>query len=427
MRKFILTVVFLAPILVSAQNYLLTYTPNPDEAMHLETAIRLGIENNTELLRLRQNILITEEKVKEQQFFRYPQISLLATASVYDLETPMVLPEDLGLRLLTPSKSSDDTFFGAGVIATQYLYSGGRISGAIKMAKANLKEEQSRYDTVKNNAILEVKTAFYTLLFSQEKRRAAEDFYNKADSYRKKISLDSWDSLSADSVLERARAGLNKARADETAARLSMTRVLNRELNSPINIKGDLKIVGDGFNLDNLKMRAMEYRPEMRAAIYELAAQDINISLTAAKTYPDIILGASFERVGEDGLSDNNTQASIAVRLPISYSIPSLSKQKKAKQKESYLRRSSIEDMVTIQVAENFDNYRFWQEEVALREESFSRMKNKFIGAEKNARASLGALQALEEFYKTNYSYLDSLKENNIAKARLEWAIGQDL
>lgn len=416
-----------APLFLNAQNYLLTYSPDQGEALRLEAAIRLGIENNTELLRMQQNILITEQRVREQQFFRFPQISLLATASVYNLETPMVLPEDLGLRLLTPDNGDDNVFFGAGVIATQYLYSGGRISGAIKIAKANLKEEQSRYDTVKNNTVLEVKNAFFNLLYAREARAAAQSFFDKAASYRKNLSLSRWDALSADSVAERARAALNAARSEESAARLQMTRALNRELNSPVNIEGELKPEGGEYDIDNLKMRAMEYRPEMRAAIYELAAQDININLSSARTFPDVILGASYERVGEDNLRDTNAQASIAVRLPISYSFASLANQKRVKQKENYLRRASIEDSITLQVAESYDNYAFWREEAVLREAAFTRMKAAFTSAEKNAGVSLSALNALEEFYKTNTSYLNALKENNIARARLEWAIGQDL
>ncbi len=427
MKKLLFILIAVLPCALNAQNYLLTYTPNPGEAMGLENAIRLGIENNTELLRIRQNILITEQKVKENTFFRYPQISLLATASVYNLETPMVLPEDLGLRLLTPDAYKSDTFYGAGITATQYLYSGGRISGAIELSKANLKEEQSRYDTVKNNVILEVKTAFYTLLYAQLALKDAQEFYDKAAALHKKIDSKTWDSVSADAAFERARKNLNAAKTDEQTARLAMTKAVNRELNSPVNILGDLTPEVFDHNLNTLKLRAMENRPEMRAAIYEVAAQDININLTSAKTYPDVILSASFERVGEDGLTDTNTQASVAVRLPISYSLTSLAKQKKARQKESYLKRSSMEDNINVQVAENFDNCSFWSSEVWEREGAYEKLKTKFSQAAKSASVSLSALNALEELYKTRVSYLEAVKENKVAKVRLEWAIGQDL
>ena len=62
-----------------------------------------------------------------------------------------------------------------------------------------------------------------------------------------------------------------------------------------------------------------------------------------------------------------------------------------------------------------------------IREENYENMKAKFDSVLKNYSASPAALTALEEFGKTIFSRLEGIKENNLAKIRLEWSVGQDL
>ena len=119
-----------------------------NDELTLESAIRLGLENNNRFLAARQEIIIAEQKVKEAKFRFLPQLALQGTATWYDLDYPMVLPESVAGRFIPSNNMTDsDTkhqFFGVGVSATQYLYSGGRLRNTLKIAQANLKQAQSK-------------------------------------------------------------------------------------------------------------------------------------------------------------------------------------------------------------------------------------------------------------------------------------------
>lgn len=412
------------------KEYGLKFSSLINDDLSLENAIRLGLENNSEFLSARQEIIIAEQKINEAKFRFLPQFSLQGTATWYDLEYPMVLPDSVANRFLpnTDAVGGKNQFFGAGVTATQYLYSGGRIRGTLKMARANLKQTQSRYETVKNAVVLDIKKSFNNLLYAQEYARLTQTAADLAGQWYARPSGDVWAQIRQRALLGELAARNNQAKYALRKAQTAMLVSLNKELNSTITIKGDFTPVKTDWDLPHLNLWAMEFRPELKSAIYALEADNIAIDLALSKRYPDIILNGSYEQMGADTLEDVNKQVSLAVRLPIPYNFSEQITQKKAEQRKSSLRRAAIEDKIHIQVAESFASMRFWQEEVLSRQTLYRDLKDRIENAGKTAHKQGSApLEALLAFEQTAAGYLEAVLKNRVAKAELEWAIGQDL
>ncbi len=412
------------------KEYGLKFSNLINDDLTLENAIRLGLENNSEFLSARQEIIIAEQKINEAKFRFLPQFSFQGTATWYDLEYPMVLPDAVANRFLpnTDAVGGKNQFFGVGITATQYLYSGGRIRGTLKMARANLKQVQSRYEAVKNAVVLDIKKSFNQLLYAQARARFAQDTVTLAEQWHKRPAGDVWAQIRSRALLADLKAQNNQAKQDVRAAQMAMLVSLNKELNSSITIKGDFSPVKTNWDLPHLNLWAMEFRPELKSAIYALEADNIAIDLALSKRYPDIILNGSYEQMGADTLEDVNKQISLAVRLPIPYNFSEQIAQKKAEQRKSSLRRAAIEDKIHIQVSESFESMRFWQQEVLERQTVYRDLKKQIEQAGKSA-AKTGAapLEALQAFQKTAFGYFEAVRQNRVAKAELEWAIGQDL
>ena len=118
----------------------------------------------------------------------------------------------------------------------------------------------------------------------------------------------------------------------------------------------------------------------------------------------------------------------MAVRLPLPYTFSQQVSQKKAEQKKSTLRRSAIEDKIHVQVASSFEQMRFWQQEVMDRQETYQELTALLDrGAKNSSHNDLASLEARREYLQVGQAYLEALRENHIAKAQLEWAIGKDL
>lgn len=422
----LLLMVFL-PVFAQTE-YGLKFSSLVSDNLTLENAIRLGLENNSDFLTAQQEVIIAEQRVSEAKFRYLPQLSLQGTATWFDLDYPMVLPDSVANRFI-PGKmlNDDERFFGVGITATQYLYSGGRINGTLKLARANLKQVQTRHETVKNQVVLNIKRAFTQLLYAQENVRLTEDIYKRAAAWHRSNG-DLWTQIQNKSLLSQLEYAKAEAQRQVEKARLEMLVSLNKELNSPLSISGSLEPVSVSEDLAHYNLWATEFRPELKSAIYALELDNISIDLALSKRYPDVILNASYEKLGTQNLDDVNKQISLAVRLPIPYNFSSQITQKKAEQRKSELKRSLMEDTIRTQVALSYNNMLFWQQEATTRQQTYQELSALFAKADRNAsKAGTAPLQAALAYLHTTQDYLSALKENHIAKAELEWAIGKDL
>lgn len=413
------------------REYGLRFSSLINDELTLENAIRLGLENNSDFLAAQQEIIIAEQKVKEAKFLFLPQFSLQGTATWYDLDYPMVLPDSVANRFIPNndllSEDMKHQFLGAGISATQYLYAGGRFRNTLKMAEANLKQVQSKYEAVKNATVLNIKKSFFRLLYAQHNVELAEKVQQKAGRYSRSLHTGAWNKIKAQYLLSRLNSLKSEANNELQKAQLAMLVSLNKELNSQIKVRGDFKPVEVELDLPRLNLWAMEFRPELKAAIYALELDNLAIDLALSRRYPDLILTGSYERLGFDNLDDENKQISLAVRLPLPYNLSTQNAQRKAEQKQSTLRRAAIEDSIRVQVAENYADLVFWQAEAISRQQTWRDVQKLLSQAERAAAPDLTALEALDAYYQTGRSYYEAIRQNLTAKAGLEWAIGQDL
>ena len=430
----LLLVLFIAPAVFAQKEYGIKFSSLINDDLTLENAIRLGLENNSDFLAARQEITIAEQKESEAKFMYLPQVSLQGTATWFNLDYPMVLPEAVGNRFLISDdllKLTEDSmknqFYGIGVTATQYLYSGGRISSTLKMAKANLKQAQSKYDTVKNAVVLNIKKAFFNLLYAQEHTKLTEQTAQQAQNFYRTSTLNAWEKIQARAELASLVGARNEAVKELKDAELSMLVALNKELNTHVKVVGSFKPVKTDLDLPHLNLWSMEFRPELKSAIYALELDSLSIDLALSRRYPDIILTGSYEQLGYDNLDSVNRQISLAMRLPLSYNLATQSAQKKAEQTKSTLRRAAIEDKIHVQVARAHADMLFWQTEVLQRQETFNEISKLFSQAQQTAKYGTAPLQALNAYLQTGSAYYTAIRNNLTAKAELEWAIGRDL
>lgn len=436
MKKLLLLIlVFCAAQAAFAQKeYGIKFSSLINDELTLENAIRLGLENNTDFLTARQEIIIAEQKVSEAKFMFFPQVALQGTATWFHLDYPMVLPESVANRFILSDdliRLTDDSyknqFYGVGITATQYLYSGGRMSGALKMARANLKQAQSKYDTVKNAVVLNIKKAFFNLQYAQEYALLTEKASQKATRYYKNSVFSPWERVQARAEWARFTVAQHAALHDLKQAELAMLVALNKELNSHVKVVGAFKPVQVDLDLPHLNLWSMEFRPELKSAIYALELDNLAIDLALSRRYPDVILTGSYEQLGYDNLDAVNKQISLAVRLPFSYNIANQSAQKKAEQRQSTLRRSAIEDKIHVQVAQAHAAMTFWQTEVLTRQETFNDISAQLTKAERTPLSGLSPLRAAQAYLQTGTDYYQAIRNNLTAKAQLEWSIGKDL
>ena len=429
-KKFFVLLCFLTfcASILPAQKYRIKYSADDKDPLSMENAIRLALENNYDLLLTEQDVVIAEQRLKEAKFLYLPQVSVSAGATEYNLDYSTVLPESLGLRLIHPQdKNSHDLFYGVGVLAMQYLYTGGRTSSTVSLANAALKEAMSRYEGVKSSTIYQVKEAFFNYLFLERKKTLIDDILKRAKNVYGKTQLKQLDLILAQAQLASLQSEANIAEEEVTAAHLKLLKTLNKELNSKIIITGDYEFKPIDVDLAKVTLWAMEYRPELKSALYKLEMDNIAVKLSLAKRYPDVMLGASYDRLGNDNLNDENFQVTLALKLPIGYDYGTQVKQKRAEQRQTVLKRAAIEDSIRMQVTEAYNNLLFWQKETATRIQTWDSINKELGNIETSQLSKEDKLKAFEYYYKAGVGYLEGIKQHMLAIAKLELAVGQDI
>lgn len=430
-NKFILAIlfVFLTVCFASAQQYRIKYSADDKAPLSLENAIRLALENNYNLLLTEQDVVISEQRLKEAKFLYLPEISFNAGATAYNLDSPMILPDNLGLRYIGPSDNhkSKNLFYGIGVSATQYLYTGGRTSSTVSIAQAGLKEAMSRYEAVKYSIVYQVKEAFFEQLFLQRKQVLLEDIIDKMQSYFDSKKLKQWEKIFAKAELSKMNSKLNTLKQEISSSNLRLIAVLNKELNSKFVISGSFEFNPINVDLSKATLWAMEFRPELKSALYKLEMDNLSVKLSLARRYPNILLGVGYDRQGEDNLKDKNIQATLALKLPFGYDYGTQIKQKRAEQRQSNLKRAAIEDSIRTEVLEAYNNLVFWQQEAALRIDTWDNINKEMSALNFNTLDKEDAANLLNYYYELGVSYLEGIKEHMLAVAKLELAVGQDI
>ena len=79
-------------------------------------------------------------------------------------------------------------------------------------------------------------------------------------------------------------------------------------------------------------------------------------------------------------------------------------------------------------MAESFENMLFWQTEVLDRQTAYNELNALLTQAAKNTpKTGTAPLEALQDYLQAAQGYFQAVRNNAVAKAELEWAIGQDL
>jgi len=412
-----------------AQQYRIKYTTNDKDPLSLENAIRLAIENNYQLLLTEQDVIIAQQKVKEAKFLYLPRISLNAGATAYNLDYPTIIPESLGMRFITQEEGHEnkDLFYGAGVSAIQYLYTGGRTSSTVSLAKATLKEALSRYEAVKSKTIYDVKEAFFNLLFLQKKKELFEKTSNKISKVLNKKNSKTWENILVKSELAKIKSDYNFIGEETKNANLALLKTMNKEFNNTLVIQGSFELTPVETDLKKLSVWAMEFRPELKSALYKLEMDNISVSLSLARRYPDIMLGASYERLGFNDFKDENMQLTLALKLPLGYDYASQIKQKRAEQRQTILKQAEIEDQIRIEVAQAYNKLLFWQEEAQNRQNTWEDIRKDIKNIDFNNMSKEESIKVYEYYYKAGVDYLEGIRQHKLAIAGLELAVGQDI
>jgi outer membrane protein len=292
--------------------------PDPDfavpAALDLPYALAFALDNNFSIRQAKERIRQQEGVVVE---VRAPEIPNVGASGGYQR----------GDAALSPN--GEDRYWTVDVTARQLLYAGGGVTAGIKSQQYTLDAAVLELRAVINDALLDVRTRFYTVLVNRQKikvqeqnveliQRQLQDVKNRYEAG----TVSNFEVLRAEVAVANAQVPLITARNDyrlaieELRFALGFATARNSDVTKVPDFLGTLDFTPTSFDLISALATAREQRPDlMRLRQLETAA-DEGIAVRRAGYYPNVSVFGSYDSRKAFGLgsfSNNNDGFTVGV------------------------------------------------------------------------------------------------------------------
>ncbi|MFA6002788.1 MAG: TolC family protein [Elusimicrobiota bacterium] len=392
----------------------------------LEDAINLGLKNDSRLLSAEQDRIISEERVVEARLQFLPEFGLHGSATKFNARYPFSLSQDFRNILLYPG--TPENIYSARGYMYFPIYEGGRSINTVRLAQAAFNQSRSNYESVRRDVILAVKEAFQRLLFVQERKALAQEGLQAAGAAAENPRLDAWERIESNVLLGHARVRIAEVERDLRLARLAFLRSLNQEIDTSFRVEGRMDPRPVEVDVQKVALWAMELRPELQSETYRAEMDAIGVNLAWGRRNPTLFVASDYEVTAQHfPLRNNNWDLGIGIRIPLTYDFFTKLRQKRAEQRQGQLKRAALQDQVRLEVRQACEHLQYWQAEMSTREAQYRAVAKLFESLPAGAGPVLARLKALNSVLDLRLSYLTSVTEHILARARLERAVGREL
>jgi outer membrane protein len=286
--------------------------PAPQQAvpdsLDLKTAIGFALENNFAIRQARERIRQQEGVVIEVSARSIPNVSADAAYQRNDRDISNGFP---------PS----DQMWQINLTASQALYAGGGIRSSIKSAKLAREAALLDLEAVINDALLLVRTSFYSVLLAREQIKVQESNLELLQQQLKTATdrfdagtVSSFEKLRAEVAVANAKAPLITARNDYRLAIETMRQALGFTTNTPESLRkvpnfvGSLDFTQQEFDLEASFQSARANRPDLERIAKLADSRAEGVTVARSTYYPNVAAfgGWTLRRGTTNNFDDSN-------------------------------------------------------------------------------------------------------------------------
>jgi outer membrane protein TolC len=389
-----------------------------DEVYTLDECISIAQEQNPLILSSLQQYQAALARVYQAKAFYQPSIN-------WDND-------------LQPSfmnfKNSGEYYIG---ISQAFDFPGKRsLRGKIATQDANA--VLAEIDLLKLDISFQVKQGFYGLLLAQEKLNylqqnleLAEDFLKKAELKFEAGDVAKVEVLRAQVEASKAANAVRVAKNDVRLAKATLNFLMARRKYAPLAIQGDLKKNPVELDINELKKKALSFRPEMRRVNFNLERERLAKKAANMSYLPDFEIG-----LNRHGLEGEGTywDFTLSFTVPLFFWQPKKGEIAEAAANILALQKESehIVNTINLEVEESYtiakaaeDQIQLFEEEILTQSEEVYNMFS--FSYQEGEISSIELIDARRTLLEARQSYADALFYYDVSLASLELSIGQSL
>jgi len=331
-------------------------------------------------------------------------------------------------------KGSGESYFGV----SQTVEFPGKIGLRGKIAGMESEEILADIDLLKLDLTFQVKEAFFGILIAQEKLKYAEqdleltqDFLNKAEVKHAAGDIALVEVLRARVEASKAANAVRVAGNEVRLAKAQLNFLLARQKYEPLEVRGDIRRPFVSLDLEQLKERALAFRPELKRIRFSLEREALRKKQGALSYLPDFDLGVSRHRIEGEMTTWDFT---LSFPIPLFFWQPKRGEiaeaealMKSLQKEEEYLRNA-----ISLEVEEATMNALTAGQQIALFEEQIltqaEEVYNMFLFSfQEGEIGGIELIEARRTLIEARKSYTDALFNYDITLAALEKSVGQSL
>jgi outer membrane protein TolC len=256
----------------------------------LDDAIKLALEQNIDAERARFNLAIFESEYRQAIGAALPQVTLSGSYT-HNFEPPLAFFNGTKFIAGEPNALQGEAAF------TQALYSGGKISAALRGGSAQREEGRANLAQTRDDVILAVKQSFYAVLLAsatasiEADNLASAEEHMRTISARYKMGLDSdLNVLRQEVEVANAKPALITARNQVELGLTMLKDTLALDVDRPVTLVGALDEPNAMPSYDKAAEVALSRRPEVTAAHQKVIVAQETMNVDAAGGRPQFSL-----------------------------------------------------------------------------------------------------------------------------------------
>ena len=354
--------------------------------------------------------------------------------------TTGTLKEGASKEDTSPSVYSKEVY-SSGITITDTLFSK-RMAPAFRLVDVNQKVSASQIRQTKNDLVMNVKKAFYTVLFTEQNltialaaEGVARENYDTSELLFKEGKVSSFDVSRSKVRWISARADTLSAKNSNTVSKEALKTVLSLPQEDALKLNGSFPGFMPDKTLEKGIEEALLFRPEMEQMDLGLRVLKEAEEVAKAGYYPSLKASFNYSLAAAEwdtGLDDqyDTWSAMLSVSVPIFDGMNTMGKTRvaRAQYEQAKYNRESLGDSIIMEVRQAYFTLKNAEESLAAQKESVATThENLKIARERYAMGLLSQLELKDvelTLISAETQYVKTLYDYHIAVVLLERAIG---
>lgn len=352
------------------------------EELTLVQALKLGIENNTEVIISELDREIAEGNYQIAKKSLFPEIKLNSNYTRLEqvpFGSPNVYRTTLSLQ--------------------QPIFLAGKLLSGIELAEKGIELIALQGEQKKESLVYNIINSYYGVLMARERLEIEEEALKLIEEHKRIVQANikaglalKTDLLQVEIEEGNSLQNLREARNKLYLARRSLGIMIGTDLTAIDFIVPELALeIETGF--DYLYQQALLKRPEIQLLALNQEMTELNLSLKKKDRYPNIILIGNYGWQGEEfSLEDGSWDLSLSLSFPVFDGRKSVSEQKNIEKELAQLAHSikNLQEMIALELEEQLMKLKQNQNNIELQQINLEKSEDNFRLSSLRFEAGLG-------------------------------------